>query len=159
LAVIVAGALGGGVFDRLSGGGFSDPDAESARGTEQLEEVFGTGDPNLILLVTAKQGLVDDPKIAVKGVAITEDLAREPSIEQAFSYWTLGSALPLRNNNGSQALVLARIDGDEDQVDAAIEELSPKYTREDNDISINVGGQAEVFSQVTSQVESDLRQA
>ena len=27
-----AGALGVGVFDRLSGGGFSDPDAESTRG-------------------------------------------------------------------------------------------------------------------------------
>lgn len=59
LAVIVAGALGGGVFDRLSGGGFSDPDAESSRGTKQLEELFETGDPNLVLLVTAKQGSVD----------------------------------------------------------------------------------------------------
>lgn len=52
LAVVVARALGGGVFDRLSDGGFSDPDAESSRARDQLERVFGAGDPNLVLLVT-----------------------------------------------------------------------------------------------------------
>ncbi len=159
LAVIVAGALGGGVFDRLSGGGFSDPDAESSRGTEQLEEIFETGDPNLILLVTAKQGSVDNRRIAAEGTAITEELVGEPAIEQAFSYWTLGSAPPLRSNDGGQALVLARIGGDEDKVDAAVEELSPKFTREDSNLTVDVGGQGEVFRQVTSQVESDLQRA
>jgi hypothetical protein len=74
LAVVVAGALGGGVFDRLSGGGFSDPDAESSRARDQLERVFGAGDPNLVLLVTAKRGSVDDPATAAVGAALTRQL-------------------------------------------------------------------------------------
>jgi len=159
VALVAAGAFGGGVFDRLSGGGFSDPGAESSRGTDQLEEVFRTGDPNLVVLVTAKGGSVDDPAVAAEGVALTEELASEPSIEQAFSYWTLGSAPPLRSGDGSQALVLARISGDEDEVDAAVEELSPRYTRERDLVSVAVGGQAEVFRQVSTQVESDLQRA
>jgi hypothetical protein len=49
-----------GVFGRLSGGGFSDPNVESSRATGGLKELFETGDPNFILLVTAKTGSVDD---------------------------------------------------------------------------------------------------
>src|ERR687891_2030702 len=153
-----AGALGVGVFERLSGGGFSDPDAESTRGAERLEEVFGAGDPNLVLLVTA-DGSVDDPGAVAAGARLTEELAAEPSVEQAFSYWTLGSAPPLRSTDGTQALVLARIAGDEDDVDAAVEELAPRYTRNGDVLDVEVGGQAQVFRQVSTQVESDLQRA
>ena len=48
------------MFGRLSGGGFSDPNVESSRATGGLKELFETGDPNFILLVTAKTGSVDD---------------------------------------------------------------------------------------------------
>jgi RND superfamily putative drug exporter len=159
VAVVGAGGLGGGVLDRLSGGGFTDPDSESTRGADALEEAFGAGDANLILLVTAGAGSVDDPAVAAAGVALTEELAGEPSIEQAFSYWTLGQAPPLRSGDGSQALVLARIGGDEDEVDAAVEELSPRYTRGSDLVTVGVGGRAEVFRQVSTQVESDLQRA
>src|ERR687892_621621 len=153
-----AGALGVGVFERLSGGGFSDPDAESTRGAERLEEVVGAGDPNLVLLVTAERS-VDDRSAAAAGARLTEELAAEPSVEQAFSYWTLGSAPPLRSTDGTQALVLARIAGDEDDVDAAVEELAPRYTRNGDVLDVEVGGQAQVFRQVSTQVESDLQRA
>jgi RND superfamily putative drug exporter len=159
VAVVAAGALGGGVLDRLSGGGFTDPDSESTRGADLLEEAFEAGDANLVLLVTAGGGSVDDPAVAAEGVALTEELAAEPFVEQAFSYWTLGSAPPLRSGDGSQALVLARIGGDEDEVDAAVEELAPRYTRESDVMTVGVGGRAEVFRQVSTQVESDLQRA
>jgi RND superfamily putative drug exporter len=151
--------VGGGVFNRLSGGGFNDPGSESTRGEELLEEVFGTGDPNLVLLVTAGDGTVDDPEVVAEGVALTEELSAEPGIEQAFSYWTLGSAPPLRSGDATQALVLARIGGDEDEVDAVVEELAPRYTRDGGVVSVGVGGQAQVFRQVSTQVESDLQRA
>jgi RND superfamily putative drug exporter len=105
-AVVVAGALGGGVFDRLSGGGFSDPDAESSRARDELAHGFGAGDPNLVLLVTARHGSVDDPATAAAGAALTRQLAGEPSVQQASSYWTLQSAPPLRSQDRRQALVL-----------------------------------------------------
>jgi putative drug exporter of the RND superfamily len=128
-AVVVAGALGGGVFGRLSGGGFSDPDAESSRARDQLERVFGAGDPNLVLLVTAEQGSVDDPAVTAEGTALREELVSEPSVQQASSYWMVGWALPLRSDDRRQALVLARIAGNQDQVDQAVQELLPRYTR------------------------------
>jgi len=156
---LAAGALGGGVFDRLSGGGFDDPAAGSSLAADQLEDAFGAGDANVVLLVTAKDGSVDDDAVAAEGVRLTEELAAERSVEQAFSYWTLGSAPPLRSGDGTQALVLARIGGDEDHIDEVIEELAPRYTRDGSVVDVAVGGQAESFRQVSTQVESDLVRA
>jgi putative drug exporter of the RND superfamily len=156
---LAAGVLGGGAFGRLSGGGFSDPAAESSRGAELLEEAFGAGEANVVLLVTAKDGSVNDPAVVAEGVRLTEELAAESSIQQAFSYWTLGSAPPLASGDGSQALLLGRIPGDEDEVDVAIEELAPRYTREGDALSVAVGGRAQVFRQVSTQVESDLQRS
>src|SRR5439155_5820148 len=78
---------------------------------------------------------------------------------QAFSYWTLGSPPPLRSTDSKEALVLARIKGDDDAVRDHVKELSPRYTRSAGPITVAVGGQAEVFRQVGSQVEHDLRKA
>jgi RND superfamily putative drug exporter len=155
----LAGLIGGGVAQHLSSGGFDDPGAESTRALQVIEDVFHAGGPNVVLLVTSGTGDVDDPTAAAQGQALTAELAAEPGIEQAFSYWTLGNAPPLRSNDGRQALVLARISGDEDTIDARIETLSPAFTRQTGDLDVRVGGQAEVFRQISSTVESDLAKA
>ncbi|HET7718688.1 MAG TPA: MMPL family transporter [Acidimicrobiales bacterium] len=160
VAMFVAGAAGGGVAQHLSGGGFEDPAAESSQAKRVLEASFGTRNPNLVLLVTAGGGSVDSPTAAAAGAALTRELGAEAGITQAVSYWSLGSPPPLRSNDGSQALVLATIAGDENEVAERIEELSPRYTRPGGgDISVAVGGFAEVFRQVSTQIEHDLVRA
>ncbi|MGH2693708.1 MAG: MMPL family transporter [Actinomycetota bacterium] len=159
LALAVAGAAGGGVIEKLSSGGFNDPNAESSRADALLESGFGSGNPNVVLLVTARDGSVDDKAVATRGIALTRELGGEPDVEQAASYWTLGQAPPLRSTDGSQALVLARIAGTDDEVRDRIEELSPEYARSDSNVTVAVGGAAEVFRQISTQVEEDLRRA
>ena len=155
----LAGAIGGGVAEHLSSGGFNDPAAESTRAGQVIDDVFHAGAPNVVLLVTAAAGTVDDPATADAGRALTAQLAAEPGIDQASSYWTLGNVPPLRSHDARQALVLAHIAGDEDTVDARIETLSPAFTRHTDTIDVRVGGQAEVFRQVGTTVEKDLAQA
>ncbi len=160
LAMMVAGGVGGGVAKHLSGGGFEDPAAESSEAKRVLEASFGSRNPNLVLLVTAKGGSVDSVTAATAGAALTRELAAETGISQAVSYWTLGSPPPLRSSDGSRALVLATIAGDDDLVAERIEHLSPRYTRPDGaEISVAVGGFAEVFRQVSTQIEHDLVRA
>ena len=159
LTMVVAGAVGGGVAQHLTGGGFEDPGAESAQARELLEDTFGARNPNVVLLVTSADGSVDSAAAAAAGTALTAELGAEAGVAQSFSYWTLGSPPPLRSNDGSQALVLASIDGTEDEVMDRIKVLSPKYTRTDGDISVAVGGFAEVFRQVSEQIEHDLVRA
>ncbi len=53
LFVVLAGALGGGVAESLTSGGFDDPGTESAQAEKILARQFDTGVPNLVVLATA----------------------------------------------------------------------------------------------------------
>ena len=66
---VVTAILGGGVFASLSSGGFDDPSSDSARASELLENEFGAGTPNLMLVVTADGGDVDAADAATAGAA------------------------------------------------------------------------------------------
>jgi RND superfamily putative drug exporter len=159
LAVVVAaGVFGGSAITRLKSGGFDDPDAESARAAEVLRDEFGTGDPNLVLLVTAKGGQVDDPAVAAAGEALTRRLATEPDLAQVVSYWA-SDAPALKSTDGGQALILGRITGDEEDLDERAAALTGAYARDDPLLQVQVGGQAQVFREVGEQVESDLARA
>src|SRR5207249_2512972 len=109
----------------LTSGGFNDPSSPSSQAQRQLRTVFHSDEPNLVLLVTARQGDVDSPAVTGEGNALTNELARTPGVGQAVSYWSLGSPPPLRSHDGHQALVLARIAGTDDQVRDRMKQLSP----------------------------------
>jgi RND superfamily putative drug exporter len=159
LLVLVAGALGSGVAERLTAGGFADPKSESEQAKDLLDRRFGATQPNLVLLVTPRRGDVDGPATADAGRALTGELAREPGVDNVVSYWSLGEAPPLRSRAGDRALVLAAIRGDDDRVNDRIKELSPRYTRHGPTVDVAVGGEAEVSRQVNEQVTGDLGKA
>ena len=157
----VSGSIGGNVAKHLSTGGFSDPGAESVKVREFLGARFqGAKDPNVVLLVTATSGTVDDPQVVAAGVALTKEIGAETAVAgQAFSYFTIPGAIPLRSKDGKQALVLLTINGNEDQVRKQIDVLGPKYTRNGTLIKVGVGGYAEVFRQVGATIQHDLEKA
>jgi len=161
LFVLVAGALGGGVAENLTSGGFEDPSTESAKADEALAQRFDTGVPNMVLVVTARGGTVDGPGAAAAGQALTEELAAEPGVTDVVSYWSEGNAPPLRNDEGNRALVIARIEGDDDQVDERIDALGPELERNDpaSPVTVQVGGLAAVYHEVGSTIEHDLMTA
>ena len=153
----IAGWLGGGVAQELTGGGFEDPDAESAQAAAALEEVFETGDPNVVILVTAAGGDVDDPAAAEAGMALTSALSQIEGVTDVASYWALGSAPPLRSDDGSQALVLARMDEDDEAVADSVRDLVASSSEEP--ITVEMGGASEVFREIQETVENDLIRA
>jgi RND superfamily putative drug exporter len=159
--VVAAGAVGGGVAKRLSSGGFDDPHSQSSQVQRLVAREFPQGStPNMILLITAKNGNVDSAAVADEGRRLTEELASQPSIGgAAFSYWSLDGATPLRSKAGDQALVLAKISGGDDAVRKQIDTLSPAFTRDDSVMSVRVGGYAEVFRQVGTTIKKDLARA
>ena len=155
---VAAGGIGGGVAERLSNGGFQDPAAEASVAQRVLDREFGVTSPNFVLLVTAENGDVDDKSTIAEGEALTEELAAEPGMEQVVSYWSTGIPA-FKSNDGRQALVIGVIQGDEDEVRDRVEELSPKFTRTEGDVTVKVGGFAEVFRQVGETIEKDLVRA
>ena len=162
----IAGALGGGVADHLTSGGFDDPSSESERADDALAEQFDTGVPNMLLLVTARDGNVDDPGVAAAGQALTAELAAEDGVADVVSYWSEGNAPPLRNDDGSRALVVARLEGKDDQVEDRVTELAPRYEHwtgsgsgSSSAVDVELGGFAEVFHEVGDTIEEDLVRA
>jgi RND superfamily putative drug exporter len=153
-----AGVLGAGVVSKLRSGGFEDPAASSTRAQAALRDSFHTGEPNLVLLVTADGGTVDRGDVAGGGLQLTRRLAAERDVSEVQSYWTT-KAPALRSVDGRQALVLARIAGDDDATQKRAEQLATTFEGDRGSMRVQVGGQARVFGQVSDQVERDLTRA
>jgi RND superfamily putative drug exporter len=156
---VVAGLAGNGLIQHLSTGGFDDTNSQATRAEQTLERVFGQGNPDVVLMVKAKGGDVDDAAVAAEGSALTRQLASQPGVTQAASYWSLDNAPPLRSKDGSTGLVFGRIPGNQNHANDVMKKLSPLFTRQDGVVQVRVGGFAEVFRQVTSQVQKDLKKA
>ncbi|MGM7719319.1 MMPL family transporter [Metabacillus sp. Hm71] len=157
--MIVSGIIAAGTLGKLTLSRFEVPDSESNRVSHLLEENFGTGSSNLVLLVTAKTGTVDSKEVKEAGLALTEELASEEALHEAGSYWSRGSTPTLRSDDGKQALILAHMDGSATEVRVKLGELSPKFTRENELIKVEVGGQDEIFRQVGEYARQDFLRA
>ncbi|AJC53135.1 putative membrane protein [Streptomyces sp. 769] len=160
LAVAAAVPIGGGVSDRLSGGGFTDPAAESSKAAKLLADRFGSGAPNLVLLARTS-GSVDDPRAATAGRDLSRRLAQEPGVLSVTSYWTTPHELasPLRARDGRSALVLLRLGGDEDRVRDIAKELVPRFTGRQGVLRLSATGTAQVYVEVEKQSDQDLVRA
>ncbi|SER81965.1 MMPL family transporter [Streptomyces qinglanensis] len=156
-AVVVAlmGALGAGAFGKLLAGGFDDPASPSSRARDVIEKEFG-GETNLVLLVRAADGRVDDPAAERTGRALVSDLKAEPELGKVVSYWDTGSA-GLRSEDGREALVLARVKGHDAEQQENTERVLDAYggTYEDT-LTVQAGGSAGVSHEMGPQTEQDL---
>jgi RND superfamily putative drug exporter len=113
----------------------------------------------MVLLVEARAGSVDDEAVQRQGLALTKSLSEEPGVVRVDSYWSLGGAPPLRSTDGDKALVLANLEGSQNDKDELLDELVPRYSGADDSITVSVSGFAEIYRQVTAQVEEDLVRA
>ncbi|MBB3730316.1 MMPL family transporter [Nonomuraea dietziae] len=160
LATLVMGVLGAGTVNALSLARFEAPGSESDRAGAELAERFGTGSVDLILLVTARDGTVDDADVEAEGRELTRRVAAFEGVAEAASYWTRGRPATLRSEDGRRALVVARIPGDATVVRSRIlPALVPQVTKGGETISVRSGGGEEVFRQTVPQARQDFLRA
>ncbi|MEV7022098.1 MMPL family transporter [Kitasatospora sp. NPDC093558] len=155
LFCVLAGGLGGAVQTKLSAGGYDVPGAESTVANQVLSQRFGTGEPNLVLLVKTPGG-ADDSQTAAKGAELTRKLAAEEGVQEAASYWTLDNAPSLRGKNSDSALVMAHLKGNEDEVGRYLDKLRPHYKDGFEGLQIEFGGRAEAYRELNEQTQKDL---
>ncbi|MEU3936937.1 MMPL family transporter [Streptomyces sp. NPDC029044] len=149
---------GSGVADRLGAGGWEDPAAESTYATKALEREFPGSQPNLLLLVDAGEASVDDPAVAAEAERLAERLAGERGITGVGSYWQSG-APALRAEDGHEALIAARITGDEKTAGATLERLAPHYRGTHGPLQVDVGGPVAVRHEMQTVIQEDLTRA
>ncbi|MBP1081242.1 RND superfamily putative drug exporter [Bacillus capparidis] len=159
LLTIVSAIFAVGTVGQLTLSRFEVPGSESDRASQVLANTFDTGNSNLILLVTAKSGTIDSREVHEAGTALTNELEAEETVVHADSYWTRDRSSTLRSEDGRQALILAHMKGSATEVRQELSELSPKFTREDDLLKVEVGGQDEIFRQVGEFARQDFVRA
>ncbi|MFH8935320.1 MMPL family transporter [Streptomyces griseosporeus] len=151
-------AYGAGAADDLDLSRWSAPGTESVRAGDRLREDFRTGNPNLAVLVTARDGDVDSPATRRAARALAAELTRTPGVTHVTSYWDTRSAA-LRSRNGRRALILARLEGTATATRALLGTLAPQLTRTTAALDVQVGGQEEISRQVGEQARGDFLRA
>ena len=146
LLLIGAAYLGFGAFGKLQTEGFDDPASESSRAAALIESSFG-GRTDVVFLVRAKTGTVDDTAATAAGTRLADALVDEPGVTSVTSYWE-NHAPPLRTPDGEYALVL--VNGGDG------EELTTKYRSDGSDVAIGVGGVEGTSADLATQIGRDL---
>lgn len=149
---------GSGVADRMGSGGWEAPDAESTYATKALEHEFPASQPNLLLLVDSGGASADDPAVAAEAARLTERLAGEKGITGVGSYWQSKSPA-LRSEDGREALIAARIEGDEKAMGEVLDRLAPAYRGVHGPVEVSVGGPVAVRHEMQTIIQEDLLRA
>ncbi|MEU6090431.1 MMPL family transporter [Streptomyces sp. NPDC047085] len=149
---------GGGVADHLGSGGWEDPAAESTYATKALEREFPDSQPNLLLLVDSGRASVDDPAVAAEARDLTRRLAAEHGVTGVGSYW--GTKSPgLRATDGHEALIAARITGDENAMGRTLDRITPHYRGTHGPVQVRIGGIVAVRHEMQTIIKEDLTRA
>ncbi len=161
--VAIAAVLGTGVFSRLDAGGFTDPTSESVLAAEAVADEFGSGQPNLVLLVDAADGDVDSAASSTAAAGVLDLVATDAAVAEAVSYWSLGSAPPLRSSDGATGLLLARVTGDDsariETTEHLIEQIAELPPAIGGAVEVSAAGPLPANAAVTSTIEGDLARA
>ncbi|MGW7046009.1 MMPL family transporter [Streptomyces avermitilis] len=158
LLTALAVVAGSGVADRLGSGGWEDPAAQSTYATKALEREFPDSQPNLLLLVDSGRRSVDAPSVAAEAKRLAARLAAEPGVTGVGSYWQSG-APTLRAKDGHEALVAARITGDEKTASETLDRMAPTYRGAHGPVKVTVGGPVAVRHEMQTTIREDLTRA
>ena len=155
LLLVLLSILGIGAFKRLQSGGQVSVSASSSQAEALVASHFGGGQ-GLVILISARAGSVSSPAVVAVGKKVTATLASNSDISNVTSYWTTPAA-SLRSDNGKAALILAHVQGSDDQVDSRTKTLLPKLTAYGGAAAtVQGGGSSAAGSEITTQVQKDL---
>ncbi|HEX9684053.1 MAG TPA: MMPL family transporter [Acidimicrobiales bacterium] len=160
LGIVVAIPLFITVNDRLAFDAFTDPSSEAYAGEQVLTERFGVGVPNYALLISAVDGSVGDPSVAEAAAVLSQRLRDDAGVTDVHSWWEDGHPPELVSAGGDRALIVARILGDDDQVDTWIRHHSDEVIEMAGAlITARPSGSAQFFRDLTEVSLEDFERA
>jgi RND superfamily putative drug exporter len=153
LFFVLAGALGGGVADRLDPYGADDPATESVQAREKLLDAGFRG-PGAIVLI--RDAPVAKPATRARVTTIARELRRRADVATVSGFYNTGSrAFVSRDGDSTYLAVGLKPRGDKQWQEAGGDIADAFNDRP----GVLVGGAAVAQEQVNKQVEKDLRLA
>lgn len=156
VAIVLAGGLGAQVFAKFDSGGYSDPNSDSAKAWEYLENTFQVKDPTVVLIVKSKEG-VNDPTVRERALRLEAEVRNESTAESVISYWSTG-APSLRSSDGKSAFIFVYLKStDFSKIDSAGGYYQSKYDRDFEGLDIDASGTAVFANAINGKIQDDLK--
>jgi uncharacterized membrane protein YdfJ with MMPL/SSD domain len=157
LLMVAAAVFGIPVAKSLAAGGFQDPTSESAQAAKLLTDKFHQGDMQLLVTVTAPDG-VNAANVTAVATDIVNHLKQSPHVADVTSAWTVPqqAAADLISRDGRTGLIVAGITGGESNAPKYANTLSDEVAHDRDGVIVRSGGLATVYAQISQQTERDL---
>lgn len=141
----------------LKSGGFQAPDAESTWVDRYLEQNFPGAAPNVVLILTAADG-IDAPAATAVGQLLTAELTGNPDLQGVQSYWSVAPEVrpALLSKDHHSAVLVAYARGDDTAAPKLAGALADRYNGSRDGFSIRAGGEAVALAQMSKQITLDL---
>ncbi|HWM01523.1 MAG TPA: MMPL family transporter, partial [Actinophytocola sp.] len=117
-----------------------------------VDDEFG-GEVDVVAMVSAESGTVDDPAVQAPATDLTKRIAADPAVTEAISYW--GTKAPsLRSDDGTRGLIAIKLAEDDQD---ATEKFTDAYTGESStELDVTFGGPKMMEVDSRSQIGKDL---
>ncbi|WP_018177528.1 MMPL family transporter [Jongsikchunia kroppenstedtii] len=161
--LLLCGVFGAQVSSHLAAGGFADPGSQSSRAVDLLDKTFGRGGLPVVIELSepdsAASPIVADEQARAKAQQIAAGLRGYSFVQQPIlSLWdTPGAAAALQSRDGHSGLIVANVSGGDKDAAKNAQRLHDRFTSSAGDLTVKVGGQAMVYSQVNEQTSKDLQ--
>lgn len=157
LAAILCYAIGWSAPMHLKSGGFQAPDSESTWVDRYLEDHFPGAAPNVVLVLTAPDG-IDTPAATAVGQRITDELKANSDLRGVQSYWSVPAEMrtALRSTDRHSAVLVAYARGDDTAAPKLAGTLADKYNGSQDGVRVRAGGEAVALAQMSKQITLDL---
>jgi len=159
VGILVAGGFGSLAFSRLDSAGYSDPNSDSYKVYEYLNDELKLSDPAVVVVVDSGSINVTDPIITQKGLALEKKISQEAGVSKTLSYWTSGGEPTLKSSDGKAAYIL--VYGDSDPFSAQGQDLGElfqkNYDGAYDGLTLYAGGASVVGHAITKKISEDLK--
>lgn len=157
LVLLGAAVFGLPVINSMSGGGFQDPTSESARATNVLRDKFNQTDQQMLIVVTAPNG-VQSPQARDVGIDIVDRLKTSPWVLDVSSAWTSSpqAAAQLISKDQKSGMIVAGLKGGENDAQKYASALTDALVHDREGVTVRAGGMAVAYAQINDQNEHDL---
>lgn len=144
-------------FAGLKAGGYDDPGSDSARVVEILTDDFKQAIPEVIIIADFADG-ADQPASAITGKRLTDKLKGYEGVETVTSYYSLGSPVSLRSDDGNAVYFFVDLNDEAKQVEIGAK-IADELTGSFDGAKLYVAGYAPINAAINGAISSDLATA
>jgi uncharacterized membrane protein YdfJ with MMPL/SSD domain len=159
--VVVLGAalFGSGLFPLLKGGGFADPNSQSAKAQELLDRQLGGSTADIVILMRSDTLVATDAAFAQTARQLLDPLRSKPGVASVTSYYSTHSARFLSRDGHETFAVVQLASTDQTLKDKQYKALLPFIRSAAPSLQVSVGGALAINAAVNAQVSADLERA